>query len=39
MGIGLSLSRTIVEAQGGRLWAGSEVGQEGAAFHLTLRAA
>jgi two-component system sensor kinase FixL len=35
MGIGLSISRTIVEAHGGRIWAEAGEG-EGAAFHLTL---
>lgn len=36
MGIGLSISRTIAEAHGGRLWA--ETGDSGgAAFHLTLK--
>jgi signal transduction histidine kinase len=39
MGIGLSISRTIVEEQGGRIWAelGSEI--RGAIFHFTLPAA
>jgi PAS domain S-box-containing protein len=36
MGMGLPISRTIIEAQGGRLWAGS--GGGGARFHFTLPA-
>jgi two-component system sensor kinase FixL len=36
MGVGLSISRTIVEAHGGRIWVQpSDLG--GAAFHFTLR--
>ncbi len=36
MGVGLSISRRIVESHGGRMWA--EPGSEGgAAFHLTLK--
>jgi PAS domain S-box-containing protein len=35
-GIGLSISRTIVEAHGGRLWVAPAPGG-GAAFHFTLR--
>ncbi len=35
LGMGLSISRTIVEAHGGRLWATSDVG-EGTVFHFTL---
>jgi len=38
LGMGLPLSRTIIEAHGGRLWAESGNGR-GAAFHLTLPAA
>jgi C4-dicarboxylate-specific signal transduction histidine kinase len=35
LGMGLSISRTIVEAHGGRLWATSDV-SDGTAFHFTL---
>ena len=35
-GLGLSLSRTVVEAHGGRLWA-SRAEKDGATFHLELR--
>jgi len=35
MGLGLSLSRTIVEQHGGRLWVSQEEGQ-GARFRLQL---
>jgi C4-dicarboxylate-specific signal transduction histidine kinase len=37
LGIGLSLSRSIIEAHGGRLWLGKTT--EGAAVHFTLPAA
>jgi two-component system sensor kinase FixL len=35
MGVGLSISRTIIDAHGGRIWVDSAPGG-GAAFHLTL---
>jgi two-component system sensor kinase FixL len=38
MGVGLSISRTIIEAHGGRLWAEPRPGG-GTVFHTTLRAA
>jgi two-component system sensor kinase FixL len=37
MGIGLSISRTIVESHGGRIWVEARAGG-GTAFHFTLRA-
>ena len=36
MGVGLSISRTIIEAHGGRIWAEANPGG-GTIFHLTLR--
>lgn len=38
MGIGLSISRTIVEAHGGRIWSEANA-PHGTAFHVTLEAA
>jgi hypothetical protein len=35
MGLGLAISRSLVEAQGGRLWATSEEGK-GTTVHFTL---
>lgn len=37
MGVGLALSRTIIEAHGGRLWADRMPAQEGATFRFTLK--
>jgi signal transduction histidine kinase len=38
LGVGLSLTRTIIEAHGGAIWADQDM-REGACFHFTLRAA
>ena len=38
MGVGLSISRTIIEAHGGKIWAEPNEGG-GTAFHFTLEAA
>jgi C4-dicarboxylate-specific signal transduction histidine kinase len=37
MGIGLALSRTIIEAHGGRMWMDRKTQQDGAVFRFTLR--
>jgi signal transduction histidine kinase len=37
LGLGLSISRTIVEAHGGRLWAAANPDARGTAFRFTLR--
>jgi signal transduction histidine kinase len=39
LGLGLSLSRTIVEAHGGRVWAENRAGRTGAQLRVTLPAA
>jgi signal transduction histidine kinase len=39
MGVGLALSRTIIEAHGGNLWADQSPKQGGAIFHFTLQQA
>ena len=39
MGMGLALSRTIVEAHGGRIWAERNAEGTGATFRFTLRPA
>ena len=38
MGVGLSISRTIIESHGGRMWAETN-GSGGATFRFTLTAA
>jgi signal transduction histidine kinase len=37
MGVGLALSRTIVEAHGGRMWVDARKPEDGAVIHFTLR--
>jgi signal transduction histidine kinase len=39
MGIGLALSRTIIEAHGGRMWMDRKTQRDGAVFRFTLRRA
>jgi len=39
MGVGLALSRTIIEAHGGDLWVDHAPRQDGAVFHFTLQRA
>jgi signal transduction histidine kinase len=39
MGMGLAISRTIIEAHGGRIWAESGVAGTGATLRFTLRRA
>ena len=38
MGMGLSISRSIIEAHSGRLWASPNRAAQGAAFHFSLPA-
>ena len=38
LGMGLPISRSVIEAHGGRLWAEADPQQRGAVFHFTLPA-
>jgi signal transduction histidine kinase len=38
MGMGLSISRSIIDAHSGRLWASSDRAAQGTAFHFSLPA-
>jgi signal transduction histidine kinase len=36
LGMGLSISRSIIEGHSGRLWASSDPATQGATFHFSL---